>query len=341
MMGKEARLKQKANDRCQGQNEVHQDDAVTLGSDSTTSSEILSEYVKLSDKDYKHIRETYRDLMDTAQEKADGAGEAGLDTTILYDMVHEADKVFIEVKRPREAAMDAQFLKTCGSLAKLNIESAQSNLNVFRPKEYAQKLMNFMTHDDEGDHNTDHPHWQRFGKDVSPLYKRAIGIEPLYGAIEWQRPKPAPRVKKAGKDSETIQQVEPKEMMASVVGEERQTEEVSRIFKILKTRHRECGNRPVCFFSFVINPNSYSLTTENLFHTSFLLRDQYAVITEDENGLPVITPRQTNMTARVGGISHQCIISLSKKEWRSIIETFRIENSMIPPSSCRVSKRKS
>lgn len=70
------------------------------------------------------------------------------------------------------------------------------------------------------------------------------------------------------------------QMIASAAGEERQTEEVTRVFKILKTRHKECGNRPVCFFTFVVNPHSYSLTTENLFHTSFLLRDQYAVITE-------------------------------------------------------------
>lgn len=44
------------------------------------------------------------------------------------------------------------------------------------------------------------------------LYKRAVGIEPLYGAIEWQRPKPAPRVRKAEKDSEAVQHVKPKEV---------------------------------------------------------------------------------------------------------------------------------
>ena len=53
--------------------------------------------------------------------------------------------------------------------------------------------------------------------------------------------------------------------------EERQTEEVNRIFAVLKRRYRENGMKPLCYYKFVINPHSYCYTIENIFHTSFLV----------------------------------------------------------------------
>lgn len=70
------------------------------------------------------------------------------------------------------------------------------------------------------------------------------------------------------------------QVRTAATDEERQTEAVNRLFRILSKCYKENGNNPVCFFNFVINPKSYSLTTENMFHTSFLIREQYATITE-------------------------------------------------------------
>lgn len=67
--------------------------------------------------------------------------------------------------------------------------------------------------------------------------------------------------------------------VATAQTEEMQTEEVSRIFSILKRRFKENANKPLCYFTFVVNPNSFVLTVENVFHTSFLIRDQHALIT--------------------------------------------------------------
>lgn len=48
---------------------------------------------------------------------------------------------FVTVKRPREAAIDAQLLRTCGALAKVSIEASQSSLPVFKPRDFAEKLV--------------------------------------------------------------------------------------------------------------------------------------------------------------------------------------------------------
>nr|XP_027231965.1 non-structural maintenance of chromosome element 4-like isoform X1 [Penaeus vannamei] len=319
------------------------DNEVAVSTASTTSSDIRTILdVQMSEEANKEVRDRYRHLLQTVQEQADKAGQAGVDIANIHTMVNEANQAFPAVKRPREAALDAQFLKTCGVLAKLNIESSQSNLTVFRPSEFAQKLVYFMQRDSEikrAENEVDYASWRRFGRAVSSLFKKTIGIEPMLGALEWEKPKVVRKARVTEKDKET-QKKTPTEVANAVSGEERQTEEVLRLYKILNRRYRESGNHPVCFFSFVVNPDSYPLTAENLFHTSFLVREQLAVVEEGEHGIPVISPREQGQ-ATVGGISSQCIVSISEKEWRDIVKTFRITQSMIPTPASRAKKRKS
>ncbi|XP_045606349.1 non-structural maintenance of chromosomes element 4 homolog A isoform X2 [Procambarus clarkii] len=294
----------------------------------------------MSEEGNRQIRDKYRELIQNAKEKADGAGSAGIDTDSVRQMVLLANEAFTRVKRPREAAMDAQFLKTCGTLAKLNIESAQSNLSVFKPTEFAQKLILFMAQDEEEESgDLDQPDWERFGKAVSSLYKRTVGVEPLYGALEWQRPKPAPRARNQQKDSEAGPKIKPKQVLTASTGEEKQTEEVTRIYNVLVNCYKKNDKYPICFYTFVVNPHCFNLTTENLFHTSFLLREQRAIIDADENGLPVIAPRSIS-APRIEGVSHQSLITLTKREWRKIVESFKITGTMIPSPEKRSLKRK-
>ncbi len=41
------------------------------------------------------------------------------------------------------------------------------------------------------------------------------------------------------------------------------------------------------FFKFILDPESFSQTVENLFHFSFLIKDGQAALTLNEDGLPV------------------------------------------------------
>lgn len=63
--------------------------------------------------------------------------------------------------------------------------------------------------------------------------------------------------------------------------EENQVEEVTRIFKVLK-RIRENTTRPIPLLKFIIDPTCFSTTVQNMFHTSFLMRDHYVTITLGE-----------------------------------------------------------
>ena len=47
---------------------------------------------------------------------------------------------------------------------------------------------------------------------------------------------------------------------------------------------------PVCYFTFVIDPDHFGKTVENMFHVSFLVKQRQTVLSIGENGLPVLEP---------------------------------------------------
>jgi len=59
------------------------------------------------------------------------------------------------------------------------------------------------------------------------------------------------------------------------------TRNVVMIYKILKE------NTPINMFEFILNPESYGQSVENLFYVAFLIRDGKACI-EDETGEPIL-----------------------------------------------------
>ena len=60
------------------------------------------------------------------------------------------------------------------------------------------------------------------------------------------------------------------------------------------TKFKEAGKKPVNYFKFVLNPDCFGTSIENMFHVSFLVKegkgDAYISVC-GETGLPFITPK--------------------------------------------------
>jgi len=54
--------------------------------------------------------------------------------------------------------------------------------------------------------------------------------------------------------------------------------ETERIFDLLKKYYARAKSSPICLYTFMINPHSFSRTIENIFYISFLVKDGYAKI---------------------------------------------------------------
>ncbi|CAL4080422.1 unnamed protein product, partial [Meganyctiphanes norvegica] len=235
--------------------------------------------------------------------------------------------------------MEGHLLRTCGALMKINIESAQTGLSVFRPVEFAQKLMHFMTPDTEDDAaEPDEEAWRHFGSNVTPLYKRTTGIESMYAALDYEKPAPQ-RQPRRQLDKEVARKKQPEKIDAADLDDEAHTEDVIRILGLLKKAVRANNQQPVNYFRFVTNPDSYTYTVENMFHVSFLVRDQHAQVTLDDDGIPVLYPRKVTADVVDGNNAKQCILTLTMKEWREVIKVFGIKKPMIPAPLPPTNKR--
>lgn len=89
------------------------------------------------------------------------------------------------------------------------------------------------------------------------------------------------------------------------------------------------GQGPVPLFDFIVNPNSFSQTVENIFGLSFLVKDGWAAMgIEKGSGLPYVQPREPKEKSGVGS----SVVSLTMADYKRILETFDIEeeDAIIP-----------
>ena len=222
-----------------------------------------------------------------------------------------------------------QLLRTCGALMKVNIESAQTGLSVFRPVEFATKMIHFMTPESDESVEPDEEAWRHFGASISPLYKRSLGMETVYAVLDYEKPATQRQPRKQ-LDKNVGQRKQPEKLDINQLDDDANQEEVVRILGLLRRAYRDNEKQPVNYYKFVTNPKSYTYTVENMFHVSFLVRDQHAQIIADKNGIPVIIPRKSTADAIDGNDAKQCILTLTMAEWREVISVFKIKHAMIP-----------
>ncbi|XP_064090111.1 non-structural maintenance of chromosomes element 4 homolog A-like isoform X2 [Macrobrachium nipponense] len=303
--------------------------------ESFTEKELMEMKERMSNEANRVVRDRYRSLLIDQQEKVDRAGEPGVPVEELKTMVCLANEEVNKVMRPREAALDAEYLKTCGQLMKATIERRQFNTTEFHPTEFSRKLMQFTQLEDETHVNLqDNTYWKRLGKAVSSIFQSTAPVESIFAGIDFEKPKKQ-RLQRKRTEDKVGPKVVPVALKEVTNDEERQTGELTRLYNILTKKYRENNKKPLCFFHFVVNPKSYSYTIENIFHTSFLIDMLRAEIRTDKYGLPVIIPREPEAAKQernnCGKGNSQCLVTLSTDEFEELIKAFNIRETTIPP----------
>ncbi|XP_043845943.1 non-structural maintenance of chromosomes element 4 homolog A [Dromiciops gliroides] len=296
------------------------------------------------------IRHQYRELIHHVQQQREDMLSSK--SNKLTDALEQANQLFNRVSQAREAALDAQFLVLASDLGKEKANQLHSDMTLFDPTSYAEDLLKYMGLNrlevlEESDSEEEPLHigflpdnsWLRVGITSVKHFKNAPTFHFLFGSFKTDPPMPKQRnERQRRKDKQEEERAMPAELKKMEESQQEATEkEVERILGLLQTYFREEPETPISFFDFVIDPDSFARTVENIFHVSFIVRDGFARIRLDQDKLPIIEPiTQGNEESEQQStqIRHQDIISLSYQDWKDIVRTFEISQPMISPSCC-------
>ncbi|XP_045867184.1 EP300-interacting inhibitor of differentiation 3 [Meles meles] len=293
----------------------------------------------------RKIRKQYRLLIYNVQQNRDDIVNTVSDS--LTEVLEEANVLFDGVSRTREAALDAQFLVLASDLGKEKAKQLNCDMSFFNQVAFCDFLfifvgLNWMEDEHEElsgfDDNIVLSFWDTVQKEASSWILQAETFHFIFGSFK-SKPAPRPRLehhKKALKMEENGDMPTKLRRLDLSNNQEATEKEVERILGLLQTYFRKYPDTPVSYFEFVIDPNSFSRTVENIFYVSFIIRDGFARIRLDQDRLPILEPININQVGEGNDPSShgrkQGVISLSLQDWKNIVATFEISEAMITNS---------
>ncbi|XP_050995710.1 EP300-interacting inhibitor of differentiation 3 [Acomys russatus] len=295
----------------------------------------------------RRIRRQYRQLIYTVQQNREDIVNTASNS--LTEALEEANVLFDGVSGTREAALDAQFLVLASDLGKEKAKQLNSDMSFFNQVAFCDLLLvfvglNWVEEECEDLSNCSdsvaHTFWGVLNKEVTSWMLRAETFHFISGSFKAERSARKPRLehhKRACKMEGNGDMPTKLRKMGDVHANQETTEkEVEKILGLLQTYFQKYPDTPVSYFEFVIDPNSFSRTVENIFYVSFIIRDGFARIRLDQDRLPILEPTNVNqMDEENDSCSYgrkQGVISLSLQDWKNIVSTFEISEAMIKNS---------
>ncbi|XP_028325403.1 non-structural maintenance of chromosomes element 4 homolog A isoform X2 [Gouania willdenowi] len=294
----------------------------------------------------REIRSKYRELICSVQQNREDL--LSPQNNHLTEVLEKANRLFKDVQQTREAVLDSQLLVVTTDLGKEKASQMLSDGTAFDHIVFAENLLSFMGLNrlEEGEEEQQNggavdgylpqDAWQRVAQWSQCCFKTAPTFHYMMGSFHTEPPPPKQKVERQRKaPTKEVKRIMPTQLKKMEESQHEATEkEVERILGYLKSYHHDDPTSPISYYEFVIDPDSFSRTVENIFHTSFLIRDGLAQMYLDDEKLPCIAPSEDVEGATADSQSRQqCIVSINYKEWKDLIEVFEIKNGMIQPAN--------
>lgn len=317
--------------------------ASTAQSKAESEGRTLNELGEQSQQERKELRDRYRHLMTLVTHEGEEAllrdRQKVTDDEGLKDAIDKADALFSSVKHAEEAVLDAQVCKQISRMCRQRAEGFSTNVQGFHPQEYADKLIAIMngSRDENGVAIIPQPNWVQLGQATKTLFARGPSLHYINGALaetKVEKKGQAVKQKRVVQKDHIVQVTKSTELRETEKSDNLTEAMVQAAFGSLVTHFKANGKRPINYFEFVIDPESFGATVENVFHTSFLVKEN-RVRFSIQNRTPYIEPvkRKTLEASQVVDeekTRNQAVLVLSKAQWRQLKEHLKITNAMIP-----------
>lgn len=259
----------------------------------------------------------------------------------LTKRLETCNRLFEDVRTPREGVLDAVALKTISSFARIQTVSIEKNASIKHAFKLIRKCAKIIKINQKESDDV----FSDFYQDFCHCHQIAGTMSFMSGRLptNWFEQKMleksfrTPRTRRIKEVFDLSQRTQIEEIKKLSSNGEQTSKEIVRINRCLEDAYEQNQCQPVGFFQFTIHPKRFSRSVENIFHVSFLIKEGKVELFLDEDQLPVLRPIiNTNQSVSETKLSQmqsltQLILSLDMEQWETLIEVFQIENPMINP----------
>jgi len=283
------------------------------------------------------VRQGYRKLTEAIARNEDSlVNQNDEDNNDLLQYMKEGAELFHQVKAPQECVMDAKVVMDLSRICKQQVQQMSTNINQFKLEEYADKLRKGMAVAREG--GLDKKKWLIVGEQAKALFRRAPSLSFMYGALSAIPPEAKDGKTKEKRSRQATKISDLKETQTQTM-KETETEDnitdriVQKVFKVLVEKFKENGKKPINFFKFVLHPTNFGRSVENMFHVSFLIKENKARISIcPDTELPLIQPissRQKDVDGEGCCEQSQVVVNINMRDWSKLVKGLVIETPVL------------
>ncbi|RLN48861.1 hypothetical protein BBJ29_007125 [Phytophthora kernoviae] len=265
---------------------------------------------QLTEKDRRQVRYKERELMQSIKENANDL--AKLTSDKFDEHTEELDQMYENVCYPREANLDASNLDELNvAVGKQSQALGSSDLTKYDTTDLIRQTQGICTAESQNGAFD----WNTLGSAAGACFRSVPEISFLFGLMDTEVVRKERKRARRAQEDVDAREAQPTEYTNKKDKKDAQ----ARRLEVLQTTLTN-GNRRQPMFEVLVNPKSFAQTVENLFDTSFLVRNSSVEIGVDENtGLPYLQNHEGEGNTDLPP-SSQSIISITPDQWEQIAQ---------------------
>lgn len=285
----------------------------------------------------KQLREHQQEVEADKEEATDVRSEA---------LAHHFERAAQNLKKTKtadQALVDAQIFHKLGIYSKRQAEQLQSGLRTYDIKTFTDNLIAKLRHanaekydDEEGKLQQVSVNFLDIGRSVFTRWKIKPSQDVMYGNAPRDEVKKVRERKKVERIKKGGPTTRPNELRPTDLEETETDKQVAEMKRELQ-RRRSCN-----YWLFVIDPNSFPRSVENVFHSSFLVKEKFASLdlkSDNDPSIRYVDPNAAETTdttqdgdANDNDISNsQFIMGFDRNVWQEMIRKHNIRKCLFPP----------
>ncbi|KAG4084800.1 hypothetical protein H8356DRAFT_1743293 [Neocallimastix lanati (nom. inval.)] len=296
--------------------------------DDDNGNDKLNKFYSLSENENRKIRMKYRNHIE-------GLPDVNSPDKLI-EIIESVDELYQKVNRTQEATLDSQFLLESAEIGAKQAESMKLAGENFDTEDWINKLLTIMggrhdikqeDEDNEENVNLRSLKWENIGIRAEPFFDRVPKIDNMIGPLSTEQKEKRSIVRHTRENKNSVNLKKPQEIRKEDIKEQENetTKNVFQIGEILEQKGQ------VNLFEFIVNPDSFSQTVENIFYLSFLIRDGKALLDEKDGELIIERTDPPDEEDYLHGIKKkQFVLEIDENTWKKIIEVYDIKEPMIP-----------